>query len=77
MELVPGQNTGIETGTGFLPIKTSISFGCLRIKEVLEKSGMLESKIDDAIFYWFSNWKLEGLLYCQVDDFYVDHVIVM
>ena len=38
---------------------------------------MLESKIDDAIFYWFSNWKLEGLLYWHVDDFYVDHVIVM
>ena len=49
----------------------------LRIKEVLEKSGMLKSKFDDAIFYWFSNWKLEGLLYRHVDDFYVDHVIVM
>ena len=41
----------------------------LRIKEVLEKSGMLKSKFDDAIFYWLSNGKLEGLLCCYVYDF--------
>ena len=41
----------------------------LRIKEVLEKSGMLKSKFDDAIFYWLSNRKLEGLLCCYVDNF--------
>ena len=40
----------------------------LRIKEVLEKSGMLKSKFDDAIFYWLSNGKLEGLLCCYVDN---------
>ena len=41
----------------------------LRIKEVLEKSVMLKSKFDDAIFYWLSNGKLEGLLCCYVDNF--------
>ena len=32
----------------------------IRTKEVLEKSGVLKSKCDDAIFYWLSNGKLEG-----------------
>ena len=41
----------------------------LRIKEVLEKSGMLKSKFVDAIFYCFSNGKLEGVLCCHADDF--------
>ena len=39
----------------------------LRIKEVLEKSGMLKSKFD-VIFYCLSNRKLKGLLCCHVDD---------
>ena len=41
----------------------------LRIKEVLEKSGVLKSKFDGAIFYWLSNGKLEKLLCFHVDDF--------
>ena len=41
----------------------------LRIKEVLENSGMLKSKFDNAIFYWLSNGNLEGLLCCYVDNF--------
>ena len=34
----------------------------LRMKEALEMSGMLKSKFDDAIFYWLSNVKLEGVI---------------
>ena len=34
----------------------------LRIKEAFEMSGMLKSKFDDAIFYWLSNVKLEGVI---------------
>ena len=41
----------------------------IRTKEVLEKSGVLKTKFDDAIFYWLSNGKLEGVLSCYVDDF--------
>ena len=31
--------------------------------------GMLKSKSDDAMFYWLSDGKLEGVLRCYVDDF--------
>ena len=41
----------------------------LRIKEVLEQSGMLKSKFGDSMFYWLSNGKLEELLCCHVDEF--------
>ena len=40
----------------------------LSINEVLEKPGILKSKFDNAIFYWLSNKKLEGVLRCLVDD---------
>ena len=39
----------------------------LSINEVLEKPGILKSKFDNAIFYWRSNKKLEGVLRCLVD----------
>ena len=41
----------------------------LKVKEVLEKAGARKSKFDDAIFYWYHNDKLEGILSCKVDDF--------
>ena len=41
----------------------------LKGKEVLEKAGARKSKFDDAIFYWYCNDKLEGILSCHVDDF--------
>ena len=41
----------------------------LRIKKVLEKSGMLKNENDDGILYWLSNGKREGLLCCHVDGF--------
>ena len=41
----------------------------LRIKEVLETSGMLKSKFFNAIFYWLSNKKPEGVLCCHVHNF--------
>ena len=37
----------------------------LKVKEVLEKAGARKSKFDDAIFYWYHNDKLEGILSCQ------------
>ena len=40
----------------------------LIINNVLEKSGMLKSKFDDAIFHWLLNGKLEEVLCCHVDD---------
>ena len=30
---------------------------------------MLKNKFDDALFYWLSNGKLEGVISCHVDDF--------
>ena len=41
----------------------------LKVKEVLEKAGARKSKFDDAIFYWYHNDKLEGILSCNADDF--------
>ena len=41
----------------------------LRIKDVIEMSDMLKSTFEEAIFYWLSNGKLEGVLYFLDDDF--------
>ena len=40
-----------------------------KVKEVLEKVRGRKSKFDDAIFYWYHNDKLEGILSFHVDDF--------
>ena len=40
----------------------------LKVKEVLEASGAIKSKFDDAIFYWLCKGNLEEIL-CHGDDF--------
>lgn len=40
----------------------------LRLKSVLLNSGLVVSKYDQALFMWYSDDKLEGILACHVDD---------
>ena len=41
----------------------------LRVREELYSLGMRTSKYDNAIFYWYKNNRLEGIITCHVDDF--------
>ena len=41
----------------------------LSLKSVLEKAGTKKSKHDDALFYFYDNDNLKGILYAHVDDF--------
>ena len=41
----------------------------LRVREELEKFGVLVSRYDEAIFFWRTESGLEGLICCHVDDF--------
>ena len=41
----------------------------LRVREELEKFGVLVSTYDEAVFYWRTDKGLEGLICCHVDDF--------
>ena len=41
----------------------------LRVREELFNLGMKASKYDAAIFYWYNNDKLEGIITCHEDDF--------
>ena len=40
------------------------------VNDVLMKTGVKKCKFDDFIFYWYNNNKLEGLIFCHVDDFF-------
>lgn len=35
------------------------------------KTGMKESNFNYLILYWYNNNKLEGLICCHVDDFFL------
>ena len=55
----------------------------LRLKETLLKAGMVVSKYDQALFLWYIDGQLSGILTCHVDDIILggenqfhDHVIV-
>ena len=41
----------------------------LCVKEELIKTGGIESKYDNAIFYWHQNNRLQDILFSSVDDF--------
>ena len=41
----------------------------LKVKELLEASGAIKRKFDDAIIYWLCKGNLEIILCCNVDDF--------
>ena len=41
----------------------------LSVREELFNLGTKASKYDSAIFYWYNNDKLEGIITCHVDDF--------
>ena len=43
----------------------------LRVREELEKFGVLVSRYDEAIFFWHTESGLEGLICCHVDDFFM------
>ena len=40
------------------------------VKEVLLKAGAEKHKLDDSIFFWHRNGKVQGLICCHVDDFF-------
>ena len=40
------------------------------VKEVLLKAGAEKRKLDDSIFFWHRNGKVQGLICCHVDDFF-------
>ena len=40
------------------------------VKEVLLKAGAEKRKLDDSIFFWQRNGKVQGLICCHVDDFF-------
>ena len=40
----------------------------LRLKAVLIQTGMIISKLDQALFMWYLDGKLSGILICHVDD---------
>ena len=40
-----------------------------KVKEILVGLGGKVSKLDAAVFYWFRNQELNGILACHVDDF--------
>ena len=40
----------------------------LRLKDALIQAGMILSKFDQALFLWYLNGKLSGILICHVDD---------
>ena len=42
----------------------------ISVNDVLMKTGVKKCKFDDFIFYWYNNNKLEGLIFCHVDDFF-------
>ena len=42
----------------------------ISVKEVRLKTGTEKSKFDDSIFFWHRNGKVQGLIYCHVDDFF-------
>ena len=42
----------------------------ISVKQVLLKAGAEKSKLDDSIFFWHRNGKVQGLICCHVDDFF-------
>ena len=41
----------------------------LSVKEVLKKSGAINSTFYDFLFYWHKDNEIQGLICCHVDDF--------